>query len=168
MTTRRGFFSTLAGLFIGISGFSACSKDEASDTSVIDQNQLKAFVDTIVPKDQDAGAVEAGVVNQLLEHFRKNPEAERKAQAMLKDIDELSSGIFHASFKHCNLVQRELILDVITKSSDKKLHPARITLLGLRSRIITAFYNSTAGWKMLAYSAPYPGGYPDFNAPPPD
>lgn len=39
---------------------------------------LDAFVDTVVPKDQDSGAVEAGVTDELLAWFDKKPEEKNK------------------------------------------------------------------------------------------
>jgi len=166
MTTRRAFFGKLAGLVTGVVSLAACSRDEETDSSVTDRSRLNAFVDTIVPKDQDAGAVEAGVPDQLLAHFRKKPEAEKKVQLMLKAIDDISRGRFQTPFDQCALAQREMVLDIITKSRNKNYKQAKTTLFRLRSRIIKAFYNSSTGWEMLAYTAPYPGGYPDFNRPP--
>jgi hypothetical protein len=167
MTTRRAFFGKLAGLVTGVVSLAACSKDEETDSSVTDRSLLNAFVDTIVPKDQDVGAVEAGVPDQLQAHFRKKPEAEKKVQLMLKAIDDISRGRFQTPFDQCALAQREMVLDIITKTRDENYKAARTTLLRLRSRIIKAFYNSPAAWEMLAFAAPYPGGYPDFNRPPP-
>jgi hypothetical protein len=167
MTTRRAFFGRLAGLITGIVSLAACSKDEETDSSVTDRSLLNAFVDTIVPKDQDAGAVEAGVPDQLLERFSKKPEEEKKAQHMLKAIDDVSRGRFQTPFDQCTLDQREMVLDILTKTRDKNDQAARTTIFRLRSRIMKAFYSSPVAWEMLAFAAPYPGGYPDFNRPPP-
>ena len=171
MTTRRAFFGQIAAIFAGLAGITACNRDEEAgnadtDSSVTNENLLNAFVDTIVPKDEDAGAVEAGVPAQLKEYFSKKPGEEKKAQAMLKSIDDISRGRFQNSFDQCALEQREMVLDIITKSRDEKYKPARTTIFRLRSRIIKTFYSSPTGWEMLAFTATYPGGYPDFNRPP--
>ena len=173
MTTRRAFFGQITAIFAGLAGITACNRDEEAgntDTvsSVTNENLLNAFVDTIVPKDEDAGAVEAGVPAQLKEYFSKKPGEEKKVQAMLNSIDEISLGRFQASFDQCVLEQREMVLDIITKSRDKKYQPVRTAIFRLRFRIIRALYSSPASWEMLAFSAPYPDGYPDFNRPPPD
>lgn len=168
MTTRRAFFGKLAGLVTGMVSLAACSREEEAEAAVTDRKLLNAFVDTIVPKDQYAGAVEAGVPAQLLERFSKKPEAEKKAQLMLKAINELSRGKFQIPFDQCALEQREMIVDIISKSRDEKYKSAKTTIFRLRSRIIKAFYSSSTGWEILAYTAPYPDGYPDFNRPPPD
>ena len=169
MTTRRAFFGKMAGLFssIGLISLTACNENTESSSAVIDGNILNAFVDTIVPKDQHAGAVEAGVPGQLLEHFIKKPRAEEKALQMLKVVDEFSRDKLKIPFAECNLKQREMVLEIITKSRNKEYKAARTTILRLRGRIIKAFYNSPAAWEMLAFSAPFPAGYPDFNKPPP-
>jgi hypothetical protein len=171
MTTRRAFFGQITALFTSLAGITACSKDEETGntetgSTVTNENLLNAFVDTIVPRDQDAGAVEAGMPAQLKEYFSKKPGEEKKAQAMLKSIDDISRGRFQNSFDQCALAQREMVLDIISKSRDEKYKPVRTTIFRLRSRIIRAFYASPTAWEMLAFTAPYPGGYPDFNRPP--
>jgi hypothetical protein len=169
MTTRRVFIGKLAGLIsaIGLVSLPACSRDEEGSSSAADRKLLNAFVDTIVPKDQDAGAVEAGVPEKLLVRFSKKPEAEKKVQMMLKVIDELARARFQAAFAQSTLKQREMLVDTISKSRDKNHKVARTTILRMRGWIIKAYYSSTTAWEMLAFSAPYPGGYPDFNKAPP-
>ena len=170
MTGRRAFIRCLAMLFPGMAGISACSREDENTALVIsntDGNLLNAFVDTIVPEDQDPGAVAAGVPGQLLEHFINQPEAGERAQVMLKTIDGIALRSYQTPFKQLALERREKVLHIILKSRDEKHKSARTTLLRLRARIIKAFYSSSTAWEMLAYSAPYPAGYPDFNRPPP-
>ncbi|MFW2439296.1 MAG: gluconate 2-dehydrogenase subunit 3 family protein [Arenicellales bacterium] len=170
MTTRRAFFRYLTVLFTGMAGIAGCSREDenpAHTSSNTDGNLLNAFVDTIVPEDQDPGAVEAGIPDQLLAHFIKEPEAGERAQAMLKAIDGIALSIFQSPFMQLALKQREMVLDIMLKNNEEKHKSARTTLLRLRARIIKAFYSSPTAWEMLAYSAPYPAGYPDFNMPPP-
>ncbi len=169
MTNRRAFFGKVIGLFstIGLVGLTACNENTESSSPALDRNILNAFIDTIVPKDRDAGAVEAGVPDQLLERFQKKPEAEEKTLQMLIVVDEIARARFKTHFAECSLKQREKVLNIITKSRDEKHKAARTTILRLRGRIIKAFYNSPEAWDMLAFSAPFPAGYPDFNTPPP-
>ena len=171
MTVRRAFIKQIMVLFTGLAGVTACDREETGKEepgfTATNENLFNAFVDTIVPKDQDAGAVEAGVPGQLLKRFSKKPEEENNAQFMLQAIDDVSLGRFHTPFDRCTLAQREMVLDIISKSRDKKYRTVQPTILRLRASVLKVFYSSPTAWEMLAFSAPYPGGYPDFNKPPP-
>lgn len=168
MTTRRRFFSKVAALAVGLLGVTACGKEtETSLSSEPDRKLLDAFVDTIVPNDQDPGAVEAGVTDKLLVRFEEKQEEKKNAMAMLASIDLIANNKFNTGFKNLNLDQREKVLYIFQHSRDKKDQPARNTLQHLRTRIIRSFYLSPAGRTMLAYTPPYPMGYPDYNSPPP-
>ena len=181
MTSRRRFFTKVITLTVGSIAVAACSKEsdngnEASpgklsnydNKSSLEQDRLllDAFVDTIVPKDQDPGAVEAGVTEELLAWFDEKPEEKTKAIEMLATIDRVANNKFCNTFKKLKLEQRENVLDITIRSVDSKHHPARNSIQRLRSRIIRAFYMSPTGWAMLGYTAPFPGGYPDYSTPP--
>ena len=176
MTSRRSFITKVATLTVGSIAVAACGKegDKSADaakeniTGSIepDRQLLDAFVDTIVPKDQDPGAVEAGVTDELLAWFDEKPEEKTKAMEMLATIDSVANNKFKNSFKKLKLEQREKVLDLTIRSRDKKYHPSRSSIQRLRSRIMQAFYMSPTGWEMLSYTAPFPGGYPDYSTPP--
>lgn len=119
-----------------------------------DRLLLDAFVDTIVPKDQNLGAVEAGVTEELLAWFDEKPEEKTRAMEMLATIDRVANNKFSNTFIKLKLEQREKVLDLTIRSSDSKHHPARNSIQRLRSRIIRAFYMSPTGWAMLDYTAP--------------
>lgn len=176
MTERRRFLGKLATLTVGTLTVAACGKqdDKASEvsqendknSSAPDRLLLDAFVDTIVPKDQDPGAVEAGVTDELLAWFDEKEQEKIKAGEMLVMIDYVANKNFNKPFIKLTLEQREKVLDLTASSRDAKYHPARNSMQRLRARIIRAFYLSPTGWAMLGYTAPYPGGYPDFSNPP--
>ena len=176
MTSRRRFFARVASLTVGSVAVAACGKDDGSEIETIkgsktgsmepDLQLLDAFVDTIVPRDQNPGAVEAGATDELLAWFDEKQKEKTKAMEMLATIDSVANNKFKNSFKKLKLEQREKVLDLTISSRDKKYHPARNTIQRLRSRIIRAFYMSPTGWAMLGYTAPFPGGYPDYSTPP--
>ncbi len=168
MTARRRFFSKVAVLATGWLGVTACGKErETSSPSESDRKLLDAFVDTIVPKDQDPGAVEAGVTDELLARFEEKQQEKKDAMVMLTTINLIAKYKFNMSFKKLTLGQREKVLDQTLRGRDRKDQPARNTLQHLRTRIIRSFYLSPTGRTMLAYTPPYPMGYPDYNSPPP-
>ena len=81
-----------------------------------DRLLLDAFVDTIVPKDQDPGAVEAGVTEELLAWFDEKPEEKTKAIEMLATIDRVANNKFSNTFKKLKLEQRENVLGLTIRS----------------------------------------------------
>lgn len=176
MKARRRFLTKIASLTIGTLAVTACNNENeqtVSNTeelekhsSVLDRQLLDAFVDTIVPKDQDPGAVEAGVSNELLSWFEEKEEEKDKAMMMLDAIDRVANNKFKKPYIKLALEQREKVLDLTIHSRDKQYQPARNTIQRLRSRIIRAFYLSPTGWGMLGYTSPYPDGYPDYSNPP--
>lgn len=177
MTARRRFFGRLAAAAVASLGLSACerekpqsteySADKEDTTSVIDRQLLDAFVDTLVPKDQDPGAVEAGIPEQLLARFAEKPEQAEKAAAMLSTIERVANKKFSKSFRQLDLERREKVLRMIVRSRDSSDHPARDNIRRLRSEVVRDFYQSPVGWAMLGYAPPFPGGYPDYNRAPP-
>lgn len=169
MTARRKFFTNVAALAAGTLGLTACGEEAETDlSSNAGRKLLDAFVDTIVPKDQNPGAVEAGIPDDLLTWFDKNKDVKKQSVVMLATIDRLAARQFKAGFKELHLEQRENILELLISSRDRKDHPARNMYYRLRAKIIRKFYLSPAGRAMLAYSPPYPMGYPDYNRAPPD
>jgi len=176
MKARRRFLTKVASLTMGTLAATACSNENdetvsrteefENHSSVLDRQLLDAFVDTIVPKDQDPGAVEAGVTNELLSWFDEKEEEKEKAMVMLDTIDRVANNKFKQPYKKLSIEQREKVLDLTIRSRDKQYQPARNSIQRLRSRIIRAFYLSPTGWAVLGYTAPFPDGYPDYSNPP--
>ena len=131
MTSRRRFFTKVVTLTVGSIAVAACRKEgdeenEASASKLSDYDNksslepdrllLDAFVDTVVPKDQDPGAVEAGVTEELLAWFDEKPEEKTKAIEMLATIDRVANNKFSNSFKKLKLEQRENVLGLTIRS----------------------------------------------------
>lgn len=131
MTSRRRFFTKVVTLTVGSIAVAACSKEsdngnEASTGKLSnydnksslepDRLLLDAFVDTVVPKDQDPGAVEAGVTEELLAWFDEKPEEKTKAIEMLATIDRVANNKFSNTFKKLKLEQRENVLGLTIRS----------------------------------------------------
>jgi len=176
MTARRRFFrklATYAALLGGSIIVSSC--DKATEKDVTEKNTpadhqqqlLDAFVDTIVPEDQYPGAVEAGVTAQLHERYDKDKKEAKNVFLMLAALERLANKHYKRSFSALKLTQRESVVKQLTHSQDKNDRPLHRTLGQQRSLIIRNFYLSSTGRAMLGYTPPYPGGYPDYNKPPP-
>ena len=153
MKARRRFLTKVASLTMGTLAATACSNENdetvsrteefEKHSSVLDRQLLDAFVDTIVPKDQDPGAVEAGVTNELLSWFdEKEEEKEKekeKAMVMLDTIDHVANNKFKKPYKKLAIEQREKVLDLTIRGRDKQYQPARNSIQRLRSRDYQGF-----------------------------
>lgn len=98
--------------------FSASKLSNYDNKSSLEPDRLllDAFVDTVVPKDQDPGAVEAGVTEALLAWFDEKPEEKTKAIEMLATIDRVANNKFSNTFKKLKLEQRENVLGLTIRS----------------------------------------------------
>ena len=177
MTTRRRFFSRFAALLTGTAAIAACGKDEKSTaqhdaqtgtSAELERELLDAFVDTIVPEDKHPGAVQAGVTDELLTGFEVKQKDKIQALDLLNAIDRTAHKKYSQTFNKLELARREKVLGLIMRSRDKQDQQARVAINRLRGKIVRAFYLSPAARDMLAYTAPYPNGYPDFSNPPPE
>jgi hypothetical protein len=72
---------------------------------------------------------------------------------------------FSQSFNALDLESRNAIVEQ-TLSSDFYDLNTHVQVRGLRAKVITHFYNSSAAFKMLDYHPPSQGGYPDYHIAP--
>ena len=173
MKTRRKFIIDVTVIITGIAGLTAC-QDQTEEKSAsfkpastdIDKKTLDAVVDAFVPRDQDAGAVEAGVSEKLLEIFDKKEDMKLHGLAMLERVEVVAQHKHHSPFHRLGLATREEIIDKTFHSRRKDDQPARQAISVLSAYVIEAFYISSVGQAMLGYTPPYPNGYPDYYAPP--
>ena len=161
-------------LILGAAGLAACQRDEEDNADSaqyelggINRIMLDAVVDTIVPKDQDPGAVEAGVTDSLLELFDQSEHMRQHANAMLSRAEVVAQHKYHKPFHRLGLKRREGILHRTLHSRHKDDQAASRAISVLRGHVIEAFYESPIGQSVVGYYPPYPGGYPDYHIPPP-
>ena len=173
MITRRQLFRRLITVAVGVTGITACQDDlevdnvsKKSGLTGIDRTTLDAVVDTIVPRDQDPGAVEAGVSEVLLDLFDKQEEMKKHGEAILAHVEDIAQHKFRKPFHRLSLARREEIIRKILNSRRDDEQSARRAIVALHGRVIEAFYLSPVGQAMFGYYPPYPNGYPDYNAPP--
>jgi len=173
MKTRRQFINKLITVVTGVVTLTAC-RDQTEENGVsdksgstgIDRRALDAVVDAFVPRDQDAGAVEAGVTEKLLELFDENEDMKLHGEALLGRVEVVAQHKYRRAFSRLNLARREEIIRKTLHSRSKDDQSARHAISLLRGQVIKAYYLSPAGQAMLGYTPPYPNGYPDFHIPP--
>jgi hypothetical protein len=173
MKTRRKFIIDATVIMAGIAGLTACqdqseqkSTSSKSASTDIDTKTLDAVVDAFVPRDQDAGAVEAGVSEKLLDMFDKKEDMRAYGVAMLDRVEAVAQQKYRRPFYRLGLAKREKIMQMTLHSQRKDDQPARQAISVLRGHVIEAFYLSPSGQTMLGFTPPYPNGYPDYHAPP--
>jgi hypothetical protein len=127
---------------------------------------LEAMVDTFVPRDQDPGAVEAGVPDILLETFADNRRLAVHGEALMKRLEAIAREQEGKPFALLGIDAREQILNKIYRSRDEVNRAARDAVLWMRVEILSAFYLTPVGQAVLGYHPPYPRGYPEYAAPP--
>ncbi|GMR06978.1 MAG: hypothetical protein BMS9Abin25_1624 [Gammaproteobacteria bacterium] len=173
---RRAFVTRLTVLFSGLIGLTACNDKDGTTSQTdpgldasgqLNRKTLDALVDTFVPKDQDPGAVEAGVSDVLLESFEKNEDMKQRGVILLARVDLLAQHKHDRPFHRLELRLREQIIHEMQYSRREEDQSVRLAIMTLGSKIIYAFYLSPTGQAMLGYHPPYPRGYPGYADPPP-
>jgi hypothetical protein len=171
MNTRRQFFSRVFTFVTGITGLVACENEKevihlSGQLGYTEAKMatLDAVVDAFVPKDQDPGAVEAGVSAKLLGLFHKKDEMKQHGEALLARVELVAQHKHRRPFHRLSLNRREDILHKTFYSLREDDQAARRAIRVLYAYVIEAFYLSPTGQSMLGYSPPYPIGYPDHHA----
>ena len=173
MTNRREFFLGLVSFVGGGLLITAC--DEGTQTDVvttpgpnpIHKRTLAALVDAIIPADDFPGAVDAGVDGKLLAWLDENDRSRERVQAAIDLSERAAWRRFKAPFHKLDLASRTDIIVATQHSRRKEDNEARMGMGTLISRTIELYYMTPEAWSMLQYTAPWPGGYPDYDAQPP-
>ena len=120
---------------------------------------LQSPVDTIVPRDADAGGLDIGLDKQLFQQTQTQPNRKELVDRLLNTIASLSLRQFNAKFHQCDVDQREQLLNNLL--GDTKNVIARRDLMRIRNTLLSMYYTSAVGTDSIAYLLParYPA-YP--------
>lgn len=130
---------------------------------VTEEPVFVAVIDTLVPADQDPGAVSAGVPQALRKNFEREPWREKEYQLIVHSVARAAQTAQGRPFETLDLETRTDILQRLLR--DKDAGDARIHLALLRVAVLRQFYCTPAGQRMLGYTPPL-YGYPDYPRPP--
>jgi hypothetical protein len=172
MISRRGFFTGLLGVASSMLGLTACEEEEDRSASAsgneqpIHRRTLDAIVDVYVPADEDPGALQAGVPVALIERLDKSDSLKQQVLALIASAERAAWRRYKHPFYRLSLEQRTSIIDTIRNNRRNEDKVARLAAVVLHGQVIDLFYTSPQAWAMLGYTAPYPGGYPDYDASP--
>jgi len=126
---------------------------------------LEAVVDAIVPRDQDPGALDAGVPARILAHLSTHPEALTLYQAGLELVDRLARQSGAPSFRALEGPERERILTSLLNAPDDSREAGGLFLVRVRRDVLAFYWGSVVGQGVVGYRPPL-SGYLDYANPP--
>jgi len=173
MKTRRLFLFRITGLLAGVAELASCRDREPDDApradkpALIHERTLTAIVDVIMPADQFPGAVGAGVPADLLARIEQDERLKLRVLPAIDHVERAAWRRFQGAFHDLGLETRTHIVKSTLQGRGKDGSNARLGLGVIRTHVVELYYMTPEAWAMLAYTAPWPGGYPDYDAPPP-
>jgi len=167
---RSGRRAFLGGLF-WVSLFSRRPKAAFAQSAIANplspalQVALEAVVDTIVPRDQDPGALDAGVPARIIAHLSTHPEALTLYRAGLGVLEGLARQAGASSFHALGGPEREQILSSLAGGPDGPRGVGAEFLVRARRDVLAFYWGSEVGQHVVGYPPPL-SGYPDYADPP--
>jgi len=158
---RRAWLKLIAGVTT-LSSQLGCGDQQANSVPPrgaqrLDDMSLRALVDTIVPADQDPGAVDVGIHLQLMEKISKDPAQYSLYVKGLAMFDAEAQLRHRRRFADLDLDAREKLLIAMVRGMKKEYADGRRCIIYARHAVLTAFYSSPAGWRVLGYRPPRDG-----------
>jgi hypothetical protein len=127
---------------------------------------LEAVVDTIVPRDQDPGALDAGVPARILAHLSTHPEALSLYRAGLELLDRLAQQGGASSFGGLDARGRQRVLSSLASDPDNRGERGEQFFARARRDVLAFYWGSVVGQRVVGYRPPL-SGYPEYADPPP-
>lgn len=122
-------------------------------------------MDAIVPRDQDPGALDAGVPARILAHLSTHPEALKLYQAGLELVDRLARQSGAPSFRALDGPERERILSSLLSTPEDSREAGRLFLVRVRRDVLAFYWGSVVGQGVVGYRPPL-SGYLEYANPP--
>lgn len=159
--SRRGFFARVLGLLGGIS-LAGCGRAHPE----FDVDTLEAVLDTLIPADEDPGALEAGVPAAIARRIENDPVGDKRYRRLIEWVSGRARELHRRRFAELSLQQRDRLLKELYHSRGSGLAQLRIDLNVVVKQCFHEFYSSSAAKQVIGYHPPIEGGYPDYHAPP--
>ena len=148
MTPRRRF---LIGTTVTIAAIGTAAYLRPASLSWQDK-MLRSLVDTIVPADEFAGALDANIDNMAAEQMRNKPKFKEQVLTLFDGIAKVSLGQHRKAFYKLNIDQREELLTNMLKHGSPQLN--RTNLRRFRKFVLNEFYMSEIAHASLEYQLP--------------
>ena len=129
------------------------------------QATLEAVADTIVPRDEDPGAVDAGVPARIIAHLSTHADARTLYREGLELVDRLARQSGAPSFAALAAPARERILSSLPVDPGGPPKIGEAFLLRVRRDVLAFFWGSVTGQRVVDYRPPL-SGYPEYADPP--
>lgn len=126
---------------------------------------LEAVADTIVPRDRDPGAVDAGVPRRILAHLSAHPEALALYRAGLELLDRLAQQAGASSFRALDALERERVIASLGPGPEAAQRVGEQFFVRVRRDVLAFYWGSAVGQSVVGYRPPL-SGYPDYADPP--
>ena len=157
--TRRTVLATTA--FVPLAALTATAQAPATVLSAEQLRTLEAFIDRLVPKDENGpGAVEMGAAIYI-DRALAGPNAGEKAALLegLSGVETLARSTHNASFADLTPDQRDELLTAMDSGTATNLRPffnrvRRLTLEGMFSDPYYGGNKNFAGWDLIRYPGP--------------
>lgn len=134
-------------------------------SETINRRTLDAVVDTIVPADQDPGAIAAGVSEKILGLVKAQPNLQQRYARGLMLLDQHAISNSERPLDRLDLDERtDALLSINHKSAADR--EASVFFARVRKDVLRFYYASETGQRVLGYTPPA-DGYPDYAEPPP-
>ncbi|MDH3691197.1 MAG: gluconate 2-dehydrogenase subunit 3 family protein [Gammaproteobacteria bacterium] len=131
----------------------------------INRRTLDAVVDAIVPADQNAGAIEAGVSEKILNLIQVQSNLQQGYARGLMLLDRHAISNSGRPLDRLDLNERtDVLLSIDHKSAAER--EASVFFARVRKDVLRFYYASETGQHALGYKPPAEG-YPDYAEPPP-
>ena len=124
---------------------------------------LDALVDRLVPADDDAGALEAGAVDYILEHCRADDGAQQLLAAGLAHLDRIARSHHGSGFVELPTIEQEALLTQLEQEPPEAASAGffesilALTMEGFYCAPESGGNRGAASWTMLGYDPRRPG-----------
>lgn len=116
------------------------------------EKMLRSLIDTIVPADEFAGALDVKTDHIATEEMRNKAKFKEQLLALFDGIAKNSLGQHHKAFYKLNIDQREALLNKMLERGSPQLN--RTHLRRFRRFVLNHFYMSKPGHASLQYQLP--------------
>ena len=127
---------------------------------------LDAFVDSVIPRDETPGALDAGVADAVLATIQSQPEVARLLETGLEALERASRAHCGRLFASASTEDRQALLRALAEGREPPGWGPEGPPVGpfwnvARGLVVRLFYGSPAGWAEVGFPGPSVdrGGY---------
>jgi hypothetical protein len=126
---------------------------------------LEAVAETIVPRDRDPGALDAGVPARILDRLAKDSAALALYRAGFDLLDRLARTAGAPAFRALDAPERERVLVSLARGGTGSDTVGERFFVRARRDVLVFYWSSEVGQRAVDYRPPL-SGYPEYADPP--